>query len=192
MKRRGSPTKLRASWLVYGGLLVAAAAVGGILLLGKPGTESLAPALAGDDFRIVAYQGDDALGGHESQFSRVIGHGKPVVLNFFAGQCPPCRAEMPGFQRVADEFDGKVAFVGIDVGPYLQLGSHEDAKQLLRDLKIRYAAGYAVVTTPLTIYQIQGMPTTVFFDGKGQQVAKRTGIMTEAELRGQLTKLTAS
>lgn len=51
------------------------------------------PAGERPDFKLVAYQGDDVLGGHETTFSTVFNQGKPVVLNFFAGQCPPCQGE---------------------------------------------------------------------------------------------------
>lgn len=141
---------------------------------------------------MVAYQGEDVLGGHESQFSHVTSQGKPVVLNFFAGQCPPCRAEMPGFQKVADEFGGKVIFVGVDIGPYLQLGSHEDAQRLLAELKVRYPAAYAPDPSPLTKYQIQGMPTTVIFDASGKMVEQNAGILTQNQLREKLRPLTSS
>jgi thiol-disulfide isomerase/thioredoxin len=104
-----------------------------------------------------------------------------VVLNFFAGACAPCRAEMPAFQKVADEYQGRVIFVGVDVGPFTGLGTHDDAARLLKDLGIRYPAGYAVDATPLALY-VLGMPTTVVFDARGQLVTKVTGTMTEAQL----------
>jgi len=51
------------------------------------------PPVSVSDFKLVAYQGDDVLGRHETTFSTVFNQGKPVVLNFFAGQCPPCQGE---------------------------------------------------------------------------------------------------
>ncbi len=170
-----------------GGLLLMV----GLLLLLRSATVPTAP-LSGVDFRVVAYQGEDTLGGHESQFSHVTAQGKPVVLNFFAGQCPPCRAEMPGFQKIADEFQGKVIFVGVDIGPYVHLGSHEDAERLLSELHVRYPAAYAVDSSPLTIYNVLGMPTTVIFDSKGKVVERHTGILTEGELRQKLMALAGS
>ncbi len=184
-------------WTVGLIALAAMAVIVGLFLIVRSGANPTSgtaspPPLAGNDFRIVAYQGEDVLGGHESQFSHVTRQGKPFVLNFFAGQCPPCRAEMPGFQKVADEFQGKVIFVGVDIGPYLQLGSHEDARRLLAELKMRYPAAYAPDASPLTKYQIQGMPTTVIFDASGKMVDRNTGILTENQLREKLRPLTAS
>lgn len=187
--RKSSHPRRRRTWkplhlLAYGA--VAAVAVAVVVLLVRTSGPSSPSPVSGTDFRIVAYQGDDVLGGHESVFSHVTSHGKPVVLNFFAGQCPPCRAEMPGFQRVADEFQGRVIFVGVDIGPYVHLGTHEDARALLSQLKMRYPAAYAVDSAPLTIYGVQSMPTTVVFDSKGQVVETHSGIFTEAQLRERL------
>jgi len=94
---------------------------------------------------------------------------------------------MPGLQRVADQYQGRVIFVGVDVGPFVGMGSHDDATRLLKQLGIRYPAAYAVDTTPLTLY-VQGMPTTVVFDARGQVVTKVTGTITEAELQQALGK----
>jgi thiol-disulfide isomerase/thioredoxin len=130
---------------------------------------------------MVAYQGQDVLGGSEVNFSHVLAQGKPVVLNFFAGACAPCQAEMPGFQKVADQFGNRVIFVGLDVGSFTGLGTHDDAERLLRQLGIRYPAAYAVDTTPLTQY-VQGMPTTVVFDAKGKVSSRFTGTVIQAQL----------
>lgn len=144
------------------------------------------------DFKIVAYQREELLGGREAQFSSVFENGKPVALNFWAGQCPPCRAEMPEFQRAADEFEGKVLFVGVDVGPFTGLGTHDDGRRLLQELGIRYPAAYAVDSSPLQIYNIRSMPTTVFLSASGQVVSTSSGMLLGPQLRSTLSKLAGS
>ncbi|MBI3361104.1 MAG: redoxin domain-containing protein, partial [Chloroflexi bacterium] len=42
--------------------------------------------------------------------------GTPVVLNFWATWCPPCRAEIPHFESIWKERGGAVMFVGVNVG----------------------------------------------------------------------------
>lgn len=139
------------------------------------------------DFTLVAYQGQDVLGGDQVRFSRVLGEGEPVVLNFWAGACAPCSQEMPGLQRITDQYKGRAVVAGVDVGPFVGMGTHDDAVHLLKQLGIRYPAAYAVDTTPLTLY-VQGMPTTVVFDARGQVVTKVTGTITETELQDALGK----
>lgn len=148
---------------------------------------------SGGDFRIVAYQGETILGGKETTFAKVFEQGKPVVLNFWAGNCPPCRAEMPGFQKVASQFAGKIIVVGIDVGPFTRLGVHDDAVKLYTQLGILYPLAYAVDASPLQLYTVEGMPTTVFLTAKGQVVDRVTGILAEDQLRSEIQqKLLAS
>jgi len=145
----------------------------------SPATKASGPG----DFSLVAYQGEDVFGGKQSHFARVFDQGKPVVLNFWAGLCPPCRAEMPGFQKVSTEMSGKVLFVGIDIGPFVDLGSHQDAIKLYTQLGIHYPLAYAVDSSPLQYYRVQGMPTTVFLSSSGRIVDQETGIVTEDQLR---------
>ena len=143
------------------------------------------------DFELVAYQGEDLLGGREAKFSQAFEQGKPVVLNFWAGNCPPCRFEMPSFQAVADKYDGEVVFVGVDVGLFTGLGDHESAKQLLDELDVRYPSAYAVSASALQQYKVVNMPTTIFFDSRGRVVARRAGIVLEDELGDIVEQLVA-
>jgi thiol-disulfide isomerase/thioredoxin len=142
-------------------------------------------------FGLVAYQGEAVLGAAETTFPHVFEHGMPVVLNFWAGQCPPCRAEMPAFQRIADEFEGKVLFVGVDVGVFTGLGSHADARQLLAELGIRYPAAYATDVAAVRLYNVRSMPTTLFFDRQGRVVEQVPGMVLESQLRSVVGRLAA-
>ncbi len=148
-----------------------------------PPSSPVTKAAGPGDFALVAYQGADVFGSKQSHFLRVFDQGKPVVLNFWAGLCPPCRAEMPGFKKVATELSGKVLFVGVDIGPFVDLGSHQDAIKLYTQLGIDYPLAYAVDSSPLQFYRVQGMPTTVFLSSSGRVVDQETGIVTEDQLR---------
>ncbi len=141
---------------------------------------------SGGGFRIVAYQGEAILGSKETTFDRVFEQAKPVVLNFWAGNCPSCQVEMPAFERVSTEFAGRVIVVGIDVGPFTGLGTHEDAVKLYTRLGIHYPLAYAVDASPLQLYGVQGMPTTVFLTANGQVVDRVTGILSEDQLRSEI------
>ena len=142
------------------------------------------------DFHMVAYQGQDVLGADELDVSQLLGRAKPLVLNFWAGLCPPCRAEMAGFQRVYDDWGDRFLLVGVDIGPFTGLGSNDDARALLDELNISYPAAFAT-EDPVRSFAVLGMPTTLVFTADGILVAKRTGILLEAELREALQELIA-
>jgi thiol-disulfide isomerase/thioredoxin len=142
------------------------------------------------DFAFIPYQSiGDPESGSEMMFSELFDEGKPVVLNFWAGQCPPCRAEMPYFQQLADEYAEDFILIGIDVGVFTGLGTEQNALDLLEELDITYPAGRAVDREPLLDYSATGMPTTVFFNAQGDIVDKRIGLILEDEMRAKLDDL---
>ena len=125
--------------------------------------------------------------------SDVVGHGQPAIVNFWASNCPPCRREMPGFQKVYAEHGGQgYRMLGVDVGPQTGLGTHQGAQDLLRQEDIRYPVGYAEGDGLVKRYGLRGMPTTLFFDASGRQVGRVVGYLDEAKLRSRLASLLAS
>ena len=132
---------------------------------------------AAPDFQVTVYQGEEILGGKEINFSELLAQKRPVVLNFWAGLCPPCRAEMPDLQRFYDEFQDQVYLIGIDIGPFTGLGSRDEGRALLEELKVTYPAGATEDTSVVSKYEVLGMPTTVFIDSQGRIYEKWTGIL---------------
>ena len=165
-----SSQRNQRKYLTWGG-------IGGAVVIAVVLIAVLAPGLGGPsqaaDFDITLYQGVGDLGSKELSLSRL--DSKPVVLNFWAGLCPPCRAEMPELQRFHDEYDDRVTLIGIDIGPFTNLGSHRDAEDLLGELGITYPAGFTNDGGVTHKYAVAGMPTTVFIQPGGEIFEKRTG-----------------
>ena len=115
-----------------------------------------------------------------------------MVLNFWAGNCPPCRAEMPAFQQAYEEYAGEVIFFGLDVGPFTGLGSISQARNLLAELGITYPAGTPPNGVTVQSYQILAMPATVFFTASGKQFERSNGALSKAQLDRILTDLVAA
>ena len=136
---------------------------------------------AAPDFEFTLYQGEGELGATELSMSDL--QGKPVVLNFWAGLCPPCRAEMPDFQAFSDDNRDSVLVLGIDVGQFTNLGTQEDARILLTDLGISYPAGYTTDDTIMRRYEVLGMPTTVFINSHGEIFRLWGGILDHEVLQ---------
>jgi thiol-disulfide isomerase/thioredoxin len=134
------------------------------------------------DFQIAVYQGEDVLGGQEVDFSGVLDQGKPVILNFWAGLCPPCRLEMPDFQEVHEEFGDQVTLVGVDVGAFTGLGDEQEGRDLLQEVGVTYPAGTTANADVMRAYQVIGMPTTVFISPDGEIVERWTGLLTKEKM----------
>ena len=135
------------------------------------------------------YQGDVGLPNEGAKFRDLFPADKPVVLNFWAGLCPPCRAEMPGFQRVYDEFQDSITLIGLDVGPFMGLGSHGDARRLLSELNITYPTAWTHSRDPVAQFGVSAMPTTVFFTPDGKMFRQTIGFIDEGRLASSIQNL---
>ncbi|MCY4417697.1 MAG: TlpA disulfide reductase family protein [Chloroflexi bacterium] len=150
------------------------------------GTESATAPTGGQpadtiyDFPIVFYQGQDVVGGENLALSDL--RGQPVVLNFWAGLCPPCRAEMPEFQHFADDYAGRALVVGVDLGQFFSLGSQEDAMKLLNELEVSYPAGYTADTDVIRELGVLGLPATFFVNSDGSLHRKWQGVLNTEKL----------
>ena len=144
------------------------------------------------DFQITVYQGADVLGDKEVKFSDLLAKGKPVVLNFWAGECPPCRAEMPDLQVVAEQYQDRILLFGLDVGPFVGLGSREDGQALLKELGVTYPAGTTFDAQVVKAYNVLGMPTTFFVKPDGEIVEQWTALITKSKLTERVESLLAA
>lgn len=88
--------------------------------------------------------------------------GQPVVLNFWASWCVPCREEMPILERVWREFRQRgVTTLGVNAAD-----DFDDAAAFLKRLQITYANVYDPEQNRLQAYRVTGLPTTVFLDAQ--------------------------
>ncbi len=110
--------------------------------------------------------------------------GTPVVLNFWATWCVPCRTELPAMERIASANRG-VTFLAIDLDE--DGGKVRDFFDSLGITTLRPLID--VNSTQAKRYAIVGVPTTVFVgpDGVIRQIT--INAMTDDELRAGLAKV---
>lgn len=110
--------------------------------------------------------------------------GEPLVLNFWASWCAPCRAEMPDLAAVAERLEGRVRFIGI---------THEDAvvnsRAFLREVPVPYdnfidANGHDLFRD----LGARATPTTMLVDAEGTVVMRHAGPITRDALTSALAE----
>ena len=107
------------------------------------------------DFVLNMYVGAEEVGGQSVAFDELIAReDRPIMLNFWAGNCPPCEAEMPALQAAWEQFGDQVLFVGVDIGPFVGLGSTGQAKDLIERLGITYPTGNTGNRTVVTDWRV--------------------------------------
>ncbi len=114
--------------------------------------------------------------------------GQPIVLNFWASWCAPCRVEMPHFiNSFRANYDAGIVFIGIDVQD-----SIADAQGFADEFEVPVDDGYILVrdtTGGTTIaYGVAGLPATFFINADGIVVRRWVGAVT-AEILEENTAL---
>lgn len=112
------------------------------------------------------------------------GDGVPVVLNFWATWCPPCRVEMPYFENVSHLYDGEVAILGLN-----QAESAEVMTAFVRERNLTYPMLVDQDMKVNNLYGVLNLPTTIFIDKNGVVREVLVGTMSQAVLEDRVKGL---
>ena len=136
--------------------------------------ETTAPAVTAPDFTVYDEDGTPV---SLSDF-----FGKPIVLNFWASWCGPCKMELPDFQAVYDEAGSDVQFLIVN----LTDGSRETvetASAYLKEQGYTLPAYYDTQLSAAAAYGVNAIPCTYFIDAQGRAVARSSGAIDAQTLR---------
>jgi thiol-disulfide isomerase/thioredoxin len=110
--------------------------------------------------------------------------GKPLVINYWATWCPPCRKEMPVLQT-AQQLHANVTFLFVNQG--------EDSSTVSEFLQSQGLELDNVFYDPASQLSREsgaaGLPTTLFFDASGKLIANRMGELSQASLAHYLQQI---
>lgn len=122
--------------------------------------------------------------GKEVSFSEF--KGKPVVVNFWASWCPPCKAEMPDYEKMYQEYSKKgVSFVMINMTD----GNRETAataQKFLQESRYSFPVYFDVKQSAAGIYGVSAIPDSVFIDKNGTVVNAYTGMIDANTMKTNL------
>jgi cytochrome c biogenesis protein CcmG, thiol:disulfide interchange protein DsbE len=107
--------------------------------------------------------------------------GVPVVINFWASWCVPCKAEAPRFVASARKYAGKVTFLGIDVQDF-----ETDARRFLTRYETNYVSVRDGDDSTSSAYGVTGIPETYYLDARGRVVAHSVGEVSAEELEANV------
>ena len=115
--------------------------------------------------------------------------GKVVVLDIWATWCPPCRAEIPHFIEIQNEFKGQgVTVVGLSVDSSGPAAVAEFAKSN----GMNYPIVMADEKTAVAYGADQGIPTSVVIDANGNIVGTHLGLTDKAVFVEEIKKALAA
>jgi cytochrome c biogenesis protein CcmG, thiol:disulfide interchange protein DsbE len=103
--------------------------------------------------------------------------GQPLIVNFFASWCDPCKQETPLLARFYRAEHGKVALVGLDENDIM---SH--AVSFTHAEGVTYPVGWDPQFTAASAYGVSGLPQTFFLNARHRIVDRVFGAVTLADL----------
>ena len=128
----------------------------------------------------------DDVSGQRIKLSDLRGH--PVVINFWATWCPPCRQESPALQSAYQRFRDKgVILLGVDL---------KENAETIQNFTTQFGLTYPLLLdrdgAVSERYQVRGIPTTVILDADGVVRARHVGPLTEDKFAEYVTPLLVS
>jgi cytochrome c biogenesis protein CcmG/thiol:disulfide interchange protein DsbE len=173
--------KSKGFLLLVGGLLFGSIMGGLIFLTGSTNTAATQTAnytalKAGNpipDFELTSLDNSSI---HINQYL-----GKPVIINFWASWCIPCKQEMPLLEHYYQNQNGKLIIIGVN---------NEEPANIARPFVLENQ-----ITFPILLdlqgkirdqFMIRGFPTSLFIDAKGIFVAEHIGALDEESIKSYL------
>lgn len=151
------PKRRTFTLVVFG--IIALAVVGLLALLAVAVRTRGAPPLASGsapDFALTTFDGQT--------YKLADLKGKPVVINFWASWCIPCRDEAPALQRAWENYRERgVLILGVDY-----VDTETDAKKFIAEFQQTYPNGADLGTRISQAFRISGVPETYFIDRNGK------------------------
>ena len=107
--------------------------------------------------------------------------GKPIILNFWASWCGPCKMEMPDFEEAYAELGKDIHFLMVNMTSGRE--TLESAAAFIEEQGYSFPVYYDTDADAAMSYGVYSLPTTLFIDADGYGIAQATGAINAETLR---------
>ncbi len=113
--------------------------------------------------------------------------GTPVIINFWATWCGPCRAEMPDLQEIAARYEEKLILLGIN-----QNESAEQVQAYVDEIGVTFPILMNPTDAVLADYTVMGLPQTLVVNPQGMVIYRAFGAIDFAQFTPIVENLMAA
>ena len=114
--------------------------------------------------------------------------GKPIVINFWATWCPPCKRELPDFDKLCTEYGDKVVFMMVNLTDGRR-DTVDGTKKFISKNGYTFPVYFDTEYNGADAYNVSSIPQTTFIDANGNVYTTRIGAMNETVLRSYINAL---
>ena len=114
--------------------------------------------------------------------------GKPVVVNFWASWCGPCKIELPAFQDKWEEYGSEVEFLMVNLVDNAS-ETLASAQNFLTTTDYTFPVYFDTEQSAAYTYSIYSIPTTIFVDADGNLVNAAKGMLSHTTLDQYIQQL---
>lgn len=173
---------------ILGGIMLVVFLLGAYLIYGVFGEqEGLIP--AGNDNQAKTMSSDftvQDIDGNSVKLSDF--YGKPIVLNFWASWCPPCKSEMPEFNQAYNDLGGEIQFLMINQTDG-ERETIETGSEYVKSQGFTFPVYYDTKLEAGVTYNVTAIPTTFFIDKEGYIISQVKGSMSKEALMDNIEKI---
>jgi cytochrome c biogenesis protein CcmG/thiol:disulfide interchange protein DsbE len=149
---------------------------------GRPSLPALQAGYSPTDAEAVPFSLPELVNPHATvSLHQFAGH--PLVVNFWASWCPPCRQEMAALASAARREAGRVAFVGIDTND-----QRSSAVSFADEAGVTYPIAFDATATVARQERLYGLPVTLFVSATSKVVGRQLGPLTSSRLEQLIGK----
>ena len=127
--------------------------------------------------------------GKEVQLQSLV--GKPIILNFWASWCPPCKQEMPDFEAAYKEHGDTIQFMMVNMTD----GGRETiatAEKYIASQGYSFPVYFDTKQEAAIEYGVSAIPTTYFINAQGHIIAYAAGAITAQHLKQGISMMQAN
>ncbi|MBQ9112744.1 MAG: redoxin domain-containing protein [Clostridia bacterium] len=115
--------------------------------------------------------------------------GKPVVINFWASWCPPCKQEMPDFEEMYKNYGEEVTFMMVNLTG-VNGETVASAKEHVAECGYTFPVYFDTQYEAYSAYQATSIPATYFVNADGELVAHAIGMISASILEQGIGMIT--
>lgn len=112
-------------------------------------------------------------------------YGKPIVVNFWATWCGPCKSELPAFDEAYAAHQDEVTFLMVNITDGFS-ETVEGTKQFVEENEYSFPVYFDTSLEAYRAYRVTAIPMTLFIDADGKLIGSELGAMSESALAGYL------